>query len=103
MLIITVMYPSTGGARFDENYYMQSHIPLVQQRWGSLGLSDVMVLRGVPGPDGAVPTYSMIAVLTFGSMDQFKDAEAKHGEEIFADISKFTDAKPVLQFNDSVA
>lgn len=100
MPVITVMYPSQGGSRFDENYYMQSHIPLVRQRWQSLGLNDVKILRGVPGPDGAAPTYTLLALLTFGSMDQFKDAAARHGEEIFADIPNFTDVKPVLQFND---
>lgn len=102
MPVITVMYPSTGSTRFDESYYMQSHIPLVRQRWHSLGLTEVKVLRGVPGPEGAAPTYTVLALLTFGSMDQFKDAAAQHGTEIFADIPNFTDAVPVLQFNDAV-
>ena len=102
MPVVTVMYPSTGSTRFDETYYMQTHIPLVRQRWQTLGLTDVKVLRGVPGPDGAKPTYIILALLTFGSMDQFKDAAAQHGAEIFADIPKFTDAAPVLQFNDPV-
>jgi len=35
-------------------------------------------------------------------MDQFKDAAAQHGTEIFADIPNFTDTTPVLQFNDKV-
>ncbi len=102
MPVIAVMYPSEGGASFDEHYYMQSHIALVRQKWGPLGLSDVKVMRGVPGPDGAAPTYMMTALLTFGSMDQFKGAAAQHGKEIFADIPNFTAAKPVIQFNEAV-
>lgn len=102
MPVIAVMYPSTERMRFDETYYMQSHIPLVLQRWQPLGLIDLQVLRGIPGLDGATPTYTLMAFLTFGSMDQFKDAAAQHGTEILADIPNFTDTTPVLQFNDKV-
>ncbi len=102
MPVISVMYPSANGATFDESYYMQSHIKLVRERWGPMGLSDITVLRGVPGPDGAAPTYSMSALLTFATMDQFKAAAAKHGKEIFADIPKFSTAQPLVQFNETV-
>ncbi len=102
MPIIAVMYPSAGGATFDEPYYMQTHMPMVREKWGPLGLSDTKVMRGVPGPDGAAPAYMMTALLTFGSMDQFKQAAAQHGSEIFADIPNFTAAKPVVQLNEAV-
>ncbi len=103
MRVIAVMYPSAGGASFDEGYYMQTHIPLVRQRWEPLGLTDVSVMRGVPGPDGTAPTYTAVALLTFGSMDQFQSAAAQHGKEIFADIPNFTNGTPVIQFNEPVA
>ena len=102
MPVIAVMYPSAGDARFDESYYMQTHMPLVRRHWEGMGLSDVRIMRGVPGPDGVAPTYMMTALLTFGSMDEFKAAAAKHAKEIFADIPNFTDAKPVVQFNEPV-
>jgi uncharacterized protein (TIGR02118 family) len=102
MPVIAVMYPSAGGASFDEGYYMRTHIPLVRRLWETLGLSNVSVMRGVPGPDGAAPTYTMVALLTFGSMDQFKAAAAQHGKEIFADIPNFSSASPVIQFNETV-
>jgi uncharacterized protein (TIGR02118 family) len=103
MPVIAVMYPSTDGASFDEGYYMQTHIPLVRRLWESLGLKELSVMRGISGPDGAAPSYRMIALLTFGSMDQFKSAAAQHGKEIFADIPNFTGISPVIQFNDAVA
>ena len=100
MPVVAVMYPGANGAKFDHEYYMQSHIPLVRRLWSPLGLQDVAIMRGVAGPDGAAPTYTLITQLTFASMDSFKDAAAKHGGEIFADIPNFTDAQPVLQFNE---
>ena len=63
-------------------------------------MTDIKVLRGRPGPDGAAPAYRLLALLTFGSMDQFNDAAAQHGKEVFGDVPKFTDATPVIQFND---
>jgi uncharacterized protein (TIGR02118 family) len=102
MPTIAVMYPAADGDRFDLKYYMQSHIPLLRRLWGPLGLSDVRVMRGVPAPDGTPATYSVVALLTFASMDAFKAAADQHGAEIFADIPTFTSASPVLQFSEPV-
>lgn len=101
MVIIAVMYPAGGGETFDHAYYMGTHIPLVRDRWGSMGLQGVEVLRGTPGPDGAKPTFSTVALLRFASMDAFKKAADAHGAEIFADIPRFTNATPTLQFNET--
>ena len=100
MPVIAVMYPSGNDTTFDHDYYMKSHMPLVQKLWSPLGLQGATVMRGIAGPDGAAPTYVVITQLTFASMDAFKDAGAKHGGEIFADIPKFTNSAPLLQFNE---
>jgi uncharacterized protein (TIGR02118 family) len=100
MVVITVMYPASAGATFDFGYYMESHIPLVRRLWDGLGLQDLRVLRGGEAPDGAAPTYLAIALLRFGSLDEFKIAAAQHGTEIFGDIPNFTSISPFLQFNE---
>ncbi len=100
MMTVAVMYPATGGTRFDHGYYMDSHIPLVRRLWGPMGLQEVRVLRGAAAPDGAAPTYSVMALLTFADADVFAAAAGRHGREIFKDIPNFTDATPVMQFNE---
>ncbi len=100
MLVITVMYPGSDGARFDHAYYNETHMPLVRRLWGSMGLQHDQVMRGVIAPDGAAPAYMVTTLLTFDSMDRFKAAADQHGAEIFADIPKFTDASPALLFNE---
>ena len=45
----------------------------------------------------------MMALLTFGSIEDFKGAGKAHGREIFADIANFTNAKASVQINDIVA
>ena len=100
MLVIAVMYPASGDARFDHAYYMATHMPLVRRLWEPLGLQSDQVLRGQPGLDGAPPAYVVTTLMTFESMDSFKAAVAQHGEEIFADVPRFTAIQPVMQFNE---
>ena len=102
MIVIAVMYPAANGANFDHAYYHATHMPLVRRLWEPLGLQSAQVLRGTPGADGSASTYMVTALLSFGSMDEFKAAARQHGAEIFADIPKFTDCAPVLQFNEVV-
>ena len=101
MILVSVMYPT--GAKFDTDYYLKTHMPLVKDRWGPHGLKSAQVLRGAAKPDGSAPDYQMIALLTFGSLDDFKAAGKAHGREVFADIANFTDAQAVVQINDILA
>lgn len=101
-IIVSVMYPASGGGgTFDHDYYLAKHMPLVQARWGGMGLRGAEVLRGAPGPDGAAPTYDVVTLLRFESMDAFKAAAKAHAKEIFADIPRFTPVQPVVQFNEA--
>lgn len=101
MILVSVMYPT--GAKFDTDYYLKTHMPLVKDRWGPHGLKSAQVLRGAAKPDGSPPDYQMIALLTFGSLDDFKAAGKAHGREVFADIANFTDASAMVQINDILA
>jgi uncharacterized protein (TIGR02118 family) len=100
MLVLSVMYPATG--RFDLDYYTQRHIKLVRERWGDMGLQEVRLLSGTNGPDGSAAAFTLIALLSFASAQDFQSALAKHGAELLADIKNFTDAQPVLQLNHPV-
>jgi uncharacterized protein (TIGR02118 family) len=99
MIVVSVMYPATADAKFDMDYYRDTHIPLVAARWNDCGLRKAKVLLGAGAPGGGVATYSVIALLTFDSAADFDQAVAKHGAEIIGDIAKFTNVKPVIQVN----
>ncbi len=100
MIMVTVMYPAGADTRFDVDYYLTKHMPLVKERWGQHGLKSAQVLRGAAKPDGSAADYQMMALITFGSLDDFKAAGKAHGKEIFADIPNFTNAQAVVQIND---
>ncbi len=104
MVLVSVMYPNQPGSRFDERYYLDKHIPLVRQRWESMGLTELRLLRGTATPgDGGPATYRVMALLTFSSAEAFGQAAKAHGREIFGDIPNFTDVQPVAQLNEALA
>lgn len=103
MIAITVLYPKTAGSTFDRKYYHEKHVPLVGSRWSGMGLKNVNILHGTPGPDGSAPAFELIAVLHFESMEAFGKAAAEHGAEVMGDIANFTNVQPVVQFNEIAA
>ena len=84
--IVSVMYPTKEGSRFDIGYYLSSHMPMVEEKWRSMGLKRWEVLRGRAAPGGEAPPYQVIANLTFDTAKQFEDDIAMHGERIMQDI-----------------
>lgn len=102
MILVTAMYPSRPGSKFDLDYYLQKHIPLVKQRWSSMGLEEVRLVKGLGTADGADPPYRIIALLFFRSMEDFQAAAAKHAPEILGDVANFTDAGPTLQISEVI-
>ncbi|MCW3473247.1 EthD family reductase [Limobrevibacterium gyesilva] len=100
MFVVSVMYPTEDDTAFDFDYYMKTHIPMVQSLWTAFGVRDIRVLRGTGAPGGGQPAYLAIAHLTFPSASDFEKAVAQHGQEVMGDIPKFTNIKPLLQFSE---
>ena len=103
MVIVSVVCPAAAEAKFDMDYYRDTHIPLVGARWNDCGLREAKVLLGVGAPGGGAATYSVIALLTFDSAADFDQAVARHGAEIIGDITNFSSVQPIIQVNDVVA
>jgi uncharacterized protein (TIGR02118 family) len=99
MIKVSVMYPYSEGARFDAEYYVSKHIPLVEEKVDTL--RGVHVDVGVPGPGGRPPTYVGIGHLLFDSADDFGAAfGGPAGAEIAADVGNYTDIVPQMQFSE---
>jgi len=101
-MIVSVVYPKTETSHFDHEYYTQKHLPLVQRTYGAHGMLNAKIMRGTSSLGGA-PVYELIALLEFKDMDSFLKAAGAHSDEVMGDVPRFTDIKPIVQFNDSVA
>ncbi len=98
MILVSVMYPA--GPKFDMGYYLNTHMPLVRERWSGLGLHEATVVTGKGAPDGGPAPFQVMALLKFESAEAFAKAAEAHGAEIFADIPNFTEAQAQVQLND---
>lgn len=93
MANLVVSYPMQAGARFDADYYRETHIPLVEKNWGPSGLVGAEILWPA---DAEQPNAAMV-VLRFRDAAAIDAAMAAAGTaEVMADIAHFTDIAPVI-------
>ncbi len=100
MIRLSILYPTTAGARFDWAYYLGTHMPLVRRRLGD-ALKAVSVEQGLTGgAPGAPAAYVALCHLTFDTMPAFQAAFAAHATELMADIPNYTSIEPTIQINE---
>ncbi len=99
MFCMTVSYPRSDKATFDMDYYLNSHLPLVKERFGPLGLVQIVLRTDVARKPGGESQYFASVDLVFDSIESFKKATATHGAEINADIPNYTDAGAEFGFS----
>jgi uncharacterized protein (TIGR02118 family) len=96
------MYPNTPGARFDQEYYRDKHMPMVKARMGD-NCKSYTVDKGLAGgAPGAPATYIAMCHLFCDSVEAFQAGFMPHVREIMADVPKYTDLTPVLQISEVV-
>ncbi|MDH7637399.1 EthD family reductase [Sphingomonas oryzagri] len=94
MALLFVTYPAGGGSRFDRDYYVATHLPLVEKAWGPSGLRSARAY--FPASEGSDPVA--VAVLTFAEEAAIGAALASDATAgVLADLANFTDIAPVIQ------
>jgi uncharacterized protein (TIGR02118 family) len=98
MIRVNVFYPPT--TKFDWDYYLGKHTPMIQQRLGA-ALKKVDIDKGLAGgAPGAPATYTTICNLYFDSVEAFQTAFAPAAAEIMGDIVNYTDVQPIVQVSE---
>src|SRR5690606_5220843 len=97
MLRLTVLYPRQQGARFDFDYYVNRHLPLLNELLLPMGLAAIQAHAGEAGGPGGAPPDLMVASLDFPSSDDMRRAMSVHGAAIAADVGRCTDIEPLVQ------
>ncbi len=91
MTTIFVTYPGDASTRFDRDYYVDVHLPLVLEAWRTHGLHSCAAFFPAGGGDGLIA----IAVCMFRDEAAVEAALASpETPRIMADVAKFTDATP---------
>jgi uncharacterized protein (TIGR02118 family) len=97
---VSVLYANKPGAKFDMDYYCNTHIRLVEQKLRP-ALKRVEVEQGVAGgaPD-TPPTYVAMGHLIFDSVAAFEKAFNPNADAIVNDIPNYTNIEPVIQISE---
>lgn len=100
MILLTALYPKTADSRFDMDYYLNTHTPLVRERLTPMGLTGIDLEEGLAGgaPDSPA-SYTLIGRLKFNTIDELQAAVVAHGPELMGDIANFTDVQPLMQIS----
>ena len=100
MIKVSVFYPNEAEKKFDMDYYLNSHIPMVQEKLGD-ALKGGAVEQGLGGAEpGSPATYVAMAHLLFDSVEAFQGAFGPHSEAIMADVPNYTDIQPTIQISE---
>jgi uncharacterized protein (TIGR02118 family) len=100
MIKVTVLYPNKEGAKFDLDYYLNSHTPMVGKKLGN-ALKGITIEHGIGGGlPGSPPPFIVICDLLFDSTEAFNAAFEPHATEIMADILNYTDSVPLVQISE---
>ena len=100
MITVNVLYPNKDGAKFDMNYYLTSHIPMVKRVLGS-ALKGCVVEQGLGGgAPGTKADFSVLCHLRFDSVESFQTAFGPHAAQIQNDIAKYSSEGPIIQISD---
>lgn len=99
MIRFSVFYPNTEGKKFDMDYYLNKHVPMVKEKLGD-ACKDVWVDEGInTGMNEDKAPYVAVFNLLCESVEVFQKALAPHAEEIFGDIPNYTDTEPLTQIS----
>jgi uncharacterized protein (TIGR02118 family) len=100
MISVNVLYRNSDSIKFNMNYYLETHIPLIGKLLGS-ALKGVLVQQGIAGgAPGSPPEFAVITVLRFDSLDSFHAAFLPHAPTVMADVVNFSNVEPTVQFSD---
>jgi uncharacterized protein (TIGR02118 family) len=103
MIRVSVLYPYKEGARFDHDYYRDTHMPMVKATVGE-SLRAWSADKGLGGGrPGSPPPFVAAGHMVFDSVEAFQAAFGPHGKAIMADVPNYTDIAPTMQISEITA
>jgi uncharacterized protein (TIGR02118 family) len=101
MINVSVIYPNSENAKFDQAYYAEKHMPLVKARLGA-ALKRAEINRPIAsGQPGQPAAWVGGCNLYFDSVEAFQAAFAPHGAELLGDIPNFSNVQPYIVVSES--
>ncbi|WP_322101911.1 EthD family reductase [Paraburkholderia sp. J41] len=90
-MVVYVTYQGTTQTRFDHDYYVTSHLPLVMRAWKQYGLVGVSAFFPPIVQAGTIAICECVFRDEVALKAAFTSAEVP---EVMADVPRFTDSSP---------
>jgi uncharacterized protein (TIGR02118 family) len=95
------MYPKKKGGKFNFDYYLNKHVPLIKERFGE-SLKRYEIYQGISRESGIRVPFITIASLWFENLDEFKMLFERNARDITADRQNFSNIQPILQIENQL-
>lgn len=90
-IVVYVTYQGTPETRFDRDYYVNGHLPLVMKSWEQYGFLSVEAFFPAQNKPGTIAICECVFADDAAIEAAFSSAEVP---EVMADVGHFTDATP---------
>ncbi|RAL00169.1 uncharacterized protein BO80DRAFT_425955 [Aspergillus ibericus CBS 121593] len=101
---LTVLYPNETDAKYNLDYYISNHMPLVERHWKKYGIQSWSVTRYNPAVDGTRPLYTIGCIIAWESEESIQEAfKGPEAAEVLSDVSNFSNKQPIFLIGKGVA
>lgn len=100
MVRVSVFYPSRPDSRFNADYYIDTHMPLVLGLLGAAVKAVTVEFGLYGGMPGQAPPFTAICNFTCESVDAFTSAFLPNASVVESDIPNYTDIEPLIQISE---
>ncbi|KAK1989137.1 hypothetical protein LZ30DRAFT_696520 [Colletotrichum cereale] len=92
---VTVLYPNEADAKYDFDYYVNSHMPMAAANWKPSGCTSWSATQYQATPDGKQPKYSFAGILVFETVaDIHKALTSAETATIMKDVPNYSNKEP---------
>ena len=100
MIKVSVFYPNGEGKHFNMDYYVKSHIPLVEKLLGN-SLKGATVEKGLGSVEpGSTAPFAGMGNMYFDTVEDFGNAFGTYADQIMGDLPNFTNIEPAIQISE---
>jgi uncharacterized protein (TIGR02118 family) len=97
---MAVLYPNEPGKKFDMDYYLNKHIPMVNDTLCNLGLVRTEVDKGIASLDpGSPPPFVAICYMYFENIEAMQNSMSNSGD-LMSDLPNFSEIQPQVQISE---
>lgn len=103
MIRVPILYPDRPGARFNQDYYLNKHLPtIVHLLHGMPGFLDISVERSFDASQWGSSMALMTCHYTFDSLPNAMLAMSDLAPQMRADVSNFSNVEPTVYVNETI-